>query len=231
MSHVISFVSPKGGSGKTTSALLLAGQIVSRSKQKVVIVDADPNKPFGRWEKISGGHEQIIVLDYDSSEEILDVIDKAKTLGTFIFVDLEGSRNENMSFTISQSDLILIPMQGSMLDADQAGQAVAYIKQIERSYNRRFNYRAFFTRVNAAFTTRNLNDIQSQFEKANVPLLKARLAEREAFKTVFACGKVLEDLFDNDVSGLDKAIKDAMFFLANVMEALKEVRSANKEVA
>jgi chromosome partitioning protein len=43
----IVFVSPKGGAGKTTSALILASQIARGTT--VTIVDADPNHPIKTW--------------------------------------------------------------------------------------------------------------------------------------------------------------------------------------
>ena len=41
---VIVFASPKGGAGKSTSAVVLACE-VARSGGGVVIIDADPNRP------------------------------------------------------------------------------------------------------------------------------------------------------------------------------------------
>ena len=38
------FVSPKGGAGKTTAALLLATQLAS--SYDVTMIDADPNRPI-----------------------------------------------------------------------------------------------------------------------------------------------------------------------------------------
>ena len=43
----IVFVSPKGGAGKTTSALVLAEQL-ARSAD-VTVIDADPNRPIENW--------------------------------------------------------------------------------------------------------------------------------------------------------------------------------------
>ena len=46
---VIAFVSPKGGAGKTTAALTLAGELIAQMDKPVTIIDADPNYPFKRW--------------------------------------------------------------------------------------------------------------------------------------------------------------------------------------
>ncbi|WP_306666057.1 ParA family protein, partial [Escherichia fergusonii] len=45
---VISFVSSKGGVGKTTSAVVLAGEFAAAGR-KVCLIDADPNRPLEAW--------------------------------------------------------------------------------------------------------------------------------------------------------------------------------------
>jgi chromosome partitioning protein len=43
----IVFVSPKGGVGKSTSALLLSNQLATT--YDVSVIDADPNQPLKSW--------------------------------------------------------------------------------------------------------------------------------------------------------------------------------------
>ncbi|WP_337770750.1 ParA family protein [Sphingobium yanoikuyae] len=43
----IAFISPKGGVGKTTVALLLASQLARGAK--VTVIDTDPNHPVAAW--------------------------------------------------------------------------------------------------------------------------------------------------------------------------------------
>ena len=50
---VISFVSPKGGVGKTTATLLLAGEL-AHAGGTVRIIDADPNLPIEDWASLPG---------------------------------------------------------------------------------------------------------------------------------------------------------------------------------
>ncbi|MGT2516573.1 ParA family protein [Sphingomonas panni] len=45
----IVFLSPKGGVGKTTSAMVLANQLSQAAA--VTVIDADPNRPFQSWER------------------------------------------------------------------------------------------------------------------------------------------------------------------------------------
>ena len=44
----IVFASPKGGAGKSTSAVILATELAGQGAS-VAIIDADPNRPVSRW--------------------------------------------------------------------------------------------------------------------------------------------------------------------------------------
>ena len=49
----ISFANPKGGAGKTTSALLLATELAGRGAE-VVVIDADPERWISQWGALPG---------------------------------------------------------------------------------------------------------------------------------------------------------------------------------
>ena len=49
----IVFASPKGGAGKSTSAVVLATEL-ALSGANVTVIDADPNRPGARWGRLCG---------------------------------------------------------------------------------------------------------------------------------------------------------------------------------
>ena len=57
---VITFFQTKGGTGKTTSAFVLA-EILSKSAS-VTVVDADANHPFAEWKKDGGAGESFKIV-------------------------------------------------------------------------------------------------------------------------------------------------------------------------
>ena len=113
---VVSMVSSKGGAGKTTTALIIAGEIASAGRE-VILIDADPNQPLVAWADRPGKPDNIQVVIDESVETIVDTISEARTDANFVLVDLEGTATDRIGFAITQSDLVLIPAQGSMLDA------------------------------------------------------------------------------------------------------------------
>src|SRR5689334_1778198 len=115
---VISFASPKGGAGKSTSAVMLACEL-AQSGRKVTVIDADPNRPVFRWAQRPGKPESLTVLQDVTEETIIDTIESASTGSNFVIVDLEGTASIMVALAISRADLVIIPSQGSQLDAEQ----------------------------------------------------------------------------------------------------------------
>ena len=72
----IVFASPKGGAGKSTSAVILATELALKGVE-VTVIDADPNKPVSVWAKRPGRPENLTVLSSVSEESILEDIERA----------------------------------------------------------------------------------------------------------------------------------------------------------
>src|SRR5215472_15642188 len=122
------FATPKGGAGKSTSAVILATQLALKGAA-VTILDADDNKPICEWAKLGGKPDNIMVNGDVTEETIIDDIDRAAEKTPFVIVDLEGSANMTVAYAISRADLVIIPTQGSRLDAKEAAKAIKLIKQ------------------------------------------------------------------------------------------------------
>ena len=72
---VISFVSPKGGVGKTTATLLLAGEL-AEAGGTVRLIDADPNLPLVDWGQLPGRPDAITVVGCRDENAIIDEIER-----------------------------------------------------------------------------------------------------------------------------------------------------------
>ena len=131
----IAFVSPKGGAGKTTSAFLLSTALAKL--YDVTVIDADPNHPIQTW--ATGGNTPprlTIVSDVDE-DTIIERIEDAATKTPFVIVDLEGTASKIVVYAISQADFVIIPTQGSQLDANEASRAIRVVLQSEKMTARR----------------------------------------------------------------------------------------------
>ena len=73
---VIVLASPKGGFGKSTTALVLGTTLAERGA-KVTLIDADPNQPIVGWAGLPGCPSTLEVLSCTSEKEIIGTIKRA----------------------------------------------------------------------------------------------------------------------------------------------------------
>lgn len=222
----IVFVSPKGGVGKTTAALLLASELARAAP--VTVVDADPNHPIAAWSKGATLPVNLSVVADVDEDSIIDRIEEAAARTPFVVVDLEGTAAKIVLLAVSQADLVVIPMQGSQLDAEQAGRAIRVLKQHEKMTGRAVPYGVLLTRTSPIIRTRTMGHIQGGLLDAGVPVFASQLNEREAFRAVFSFQQTLENLDPGEVSNLDKAQVNAEQFAAEVIERLRAARIPNQ---
>jgi chromosome partitioning protein len=218
------FVSPKGGAGKTTSALILATQLAKQGTQ-VTVIDADPNYPVQNW--ASGGFcpESLHIVSDVHENNIATKIREAAAKDPFVIVDLEGTAAKIVVLALQEADFVIVPMRGSLLDAEQAGRAVALIHDQETAVRRHapsyhLPYAILLTCTPPAYQTRNMASIRKSLADKQVPVFSTELTEREAFRSMFFFQQPLEELSRSDVPNVDKAIANAESFAAELIEKL-----------
>jgi chromosome partitioning protein len=216
----IVFASPKGGAGKSTSAVILATELALKGAS-VTIIDADPNKPVSQWAKRAGCPQNLAVIADISESTIIDEIDSAAQKSTFVVVDLEGTASMMVAYAISRADLVIIPTQGSQLDAAEATKAMRLIKQQEKAFHKKIPFAMLYTRTSSAIRPRTLQHIQEQFRKHGVLAFQVHMHEREAYRALFSFGGTLESLDRAQVSNVDAAIVNARAFAGEVIAMLR----------
>src|SRR4051794_6460603 len=196
---VIVFSSPKGGAGKTTSATILATELAC-SGAGVTIIDADPNRNVGDWAKLGGVPDNLAGIGDAAEETIVDHIEDAASKSAFVVVDLEGAASLLVSYAISMADLVVIPVQGSQLDAKQAARQMKLIQAQERVARRSIPFAVLSTRANPAITPKTQRHIEERFAELSVPVLRTKLYDREAYRAMFSYGGTLASLEGKGVS-------------------------------
>ena len=228
---VITLSSPKGGAGKTTAATILATVLAERGAA-VTIIDADPNKNVVDWAKLPGAPPNLTVIGEVTEETIVDQIEEAAENSAFVIVDLEGTASLMVSYAISMSDFVVIPVQGSQLDAKQAARQMKLIKAQERIASRAIPFAVLFTRTNPAIMPKTQRFIEERFPELQVPIFATKLYDREAFRAMFSYGGTLSALKDKGVSNLNAALNNALEFTSELVERLRNGnKSVVKEVA
>jgi chromosome partitioning protein len=220
MMPTIVFASPKGGAGKTTSAVLLATEL-AQSGGSVTVIDADPNRNISEWATRPGRPDNLAVITNAAEDTIIDHIERAAATVPWVVVDLEGTASLVVSYAISMADLVVIPLQGSHLDARQAARAIRLIENQERAIRRSIARAVLFTRTSTAIQPRTLRHIRTELADAGVPAFAVEIVDREAYRAIFSYGGTVAGLTAHGVTNLRSAVANARAFAAEVIERLR----------
>ena len=224
---IISFANPKGGAGKTTSALLLATELAAKGA-KVAIIDADPEKWISGWANLPGKPENITIYSDVTEDSIVDQMEEAAAQAQFVIVDLEGTASLMVANAIGMSDLVLIPTQGASMDAKGAAKTIRLIRNQARMARREINHCVLLTRTSAAVASRSLRNVRDQLDKAGIDIFATSIVERAAYRDILDYGGLLSDLDASQVSNLDKAIQNAREFAGEVVAKLRASEKVGK---
>jgi chromosome partitioning protein len=251
---LVLFANTKGGSGKTTAAMVLAGELVSHGA-KVVLLEGDPNRPLMSWAQARGapvietsrsrvktaaeaaemiardaGEGQggkLVVVHDDDQEGVFEWIEGASTWAHFVIADPEGSPNEWLTDVASQADLVVIPFAPSALDAKQVSRTVQVLNRVSKRSNRPVNYRILLTRASAgAVMSRDEREIRGSLEKNGLPLMQTTLCERPAYRGLFKLDATIEELPAGQIGGLDLARRNAAAYVSEIVAILKQPAAA-----
>lgn len=222
--YVITFANPKGGSGKTTSAMLLAEQIAA-SGGRVAILDLDPNANILAWANAREADQKNIPFTVHArpqAEDTVALIDSLENEADYLIIDLEGSKDQIVTFALSRTDLCVIPLDGSPMEARQAANAVKLVQTTASMIRTEIAYSLLFTRTNAAFLTTDERDVRQAMDQADIPTLPVRIAKRAPYTRIFRDNVLLAELPDIVRSETKGKTSSA------VEKALKQVTSATE---
>ncbi len=221
----IVLANPKGGCGKSTTALIL-GQILAR-EVPTAIIDADPNQPISTWAAAGCSPDNLMVIRNQSVETLLDEIDEASDTHKFVIVDLEGVASRALSYAVTRAHLTIIPMQKSRPDADMAGKAIRAIRIEEKARRARIPFAIAFTKTRVVAESKTAQRIATDVRSTGLDIVGVELHQRDAFAAIFDLGCTLFALDPKRVNNIDAAINNAEMFTGDlVTRFMKTVRSA-----
>lgn len=216
---IISLANAKGGAGKTTAALILATEL-ARQGNRVVILDADPQRWITSWSEVTGKLDNLTVISEVTASSLpCHILEMTARTDHFV-IDLAGARDALVTTALGLSDHVLIPVQGCAMDARGAAQILDLIRLLQEKANRTIAHSVVLTRVSAMVTTRALGAIKSLLQTRGVHVLETAIAERAAFRDIFDCGGNLYGMDPARVSNLDRAQENARALAREVLSML-----------
>jgi chromosome partitioning protein len=203
---VISFANAKGGSGKTTSAALLCSGLCARG-YRVGVLDCDPLYPLYDWAvgalPVNGTAQRV-----QDANRLAVRIKDLKSQVDYIVVDLSGATNVMNALCFALSDLVLVPMQGSMMDARGALHTIELVSSVAENRRAPINTSLVLTRISPMVITNAVRYATQIVADRCVPFLPIPVLERSAYRDMFSHMTNLVDKNHHAVSNLAKARSD-----------------------
>lgn len=188
----IVIASPKGGAGKSTTAVLL-GTELAHAGAEVVMLDCDPNRSLSLWAERSPLPSRISLLGDVTESDIVRTIKRHDLDGQIVLVDLEGVASRLVSRAISQADLVITPMRATTLDATVGVRALQLIAEEEEALGRKIPHAVVFT-MTKGVRSRQHSGIEASLSGQGVDLIEPALMERAAFSALFEFGGDLRSM-------------------------------------
>jgi chromosome partitioning protein len=176
---VLSIECQKGGTGKSTTGLNLAVEAVAHGLE-VAYIDLDPQVSACDWKDIRGDKPPVVAA---TPVPHLDrAIKAADAAGAdLVIVDTAGRTNEAASAAARVADLILVPLQPSLIDLKTLDATLEIIRLAGNKPTR-----ALLTRVRTAGTRHY--DTTVWLEQKGVEVCPHVLGERVIYQDAYAQG-------------------------------------------
>jgi chromosome partitioning protein len=182
---VVSIICQKGGTAKTTTALNLAVAAASRGVE-VAVIDVDPQVSACDWKDIRGDKPPVVAAT--PVPHLERAIKAASEAGAdLIIIDTAGRTNEAASAAARVADLILIPLQPSLIDLKTLGATLEIIRLAGNKPTR-----ALLTRVRAAGTRHD--DTTAWLIQQGVEVCPFVLGERVIYQDAYAQGLAVSEV-------------------------------------
>lgn len=172
---VISFINLKGGTGKSTSAVMMSTCLARAGE--TLLVDMESHGTASSW------HEEAEGLPFNSveipSEDITDHIDILRADYQHIVIDTPAVVRSMARAAVTVSDVVIIPIKPSIVDIDRLQENLDVIAEA----NHQGSLYALITQQRKR--TRNAQEMPEALQSLDVDVFKTGIPMREAYIHAF----------------------------------------------
>lgn len=184
---VLTIASTKGGAGKTTIVMVLAGSLAAEGL-RVAVVDADPNRAYASWaEQVYEGPTVAVRAEADEAQ-LAAAIDEFSPQVDLVLVDTAGFGNRAALLAITAADAVLVPCTPSRADVEQAAKTLELVEGAARAARRVIPARVVPTRLKQA--TAVSRHAVAELDAATLPRTTTGVGDRVAFAEMTFSGRV-----------------------------------------
>jgi|GEM_PF-4262642 len=194
MSHAtkakfISFASPKGGVGKSTSCLAITGALL-RAGEKVRIIDFDQTESIWRWYSTSPAAQQIENLTVEKGPTTdLDTYIKElwHTSTDYVLIDLAGALSDLTLMVAAFATLTITPAKVSEPDIIEANKMARNLHAVAKRIGKPINHLILLNEVPSSISNDEV-DLIAQIDESNLRRFSTLIHRRSAYSKSFSRG-------------------------------------------
>ncbi|MGF1493620.1 MAG: AAA family ATPase [Microcoleaceae cyanobacterium] len=189
---IVSFVNLKGGCGKSTSSVHLSRWLLNYHGS-VALVDTDYLAASSMWvEHLEQQIAQPTVFQMHDPSALVSELPKISQGFTTIVVDGASQSGEIQAAILQISDLVLIPLQPSILDISTTHQTINAVRLAQNNREQPLRAFTFLMRVTSkSVLVEEAREFLRSYE--DVPLLETELPQRQVVADAMAQNKTLFD--------------------------------------
>lgn len=189
MTIVISAINGKGGAGKTTALINIAGEYALRQKT-VALIDMDPRNNLMKWwtdclDKDSQA-EGVEVFSFKTAKALIAFFSEKARLFDYVLIDTPGEDTSIIDPVIERSDLVISPIQPSKREVLGAIDSFNAVTRINEGSGRGCRHGVIRTRISLTVRHTELyRKIRPIIEdKVQTYLFRTEVLERNVYKDI-----------------------------------------------
>ena len=227
MPSIFAVANPKGGSGKSTVAILFAGEF-SKHGYSVAIVDADPQGSAYQWHASSVARglspRGVDLVRAPDATALTAAIERLHGYDVVV-IDTPGYYGDVLIQSALRADLVVLPCKVHTFDASQVVRTIRNLEQRAQAANLPMSpYRVLFNEYDSLDrNTRPLREVVAYLDAEKVPVCANALYRRVTYRTMTTGHGTLHQMSDKD-----KSVRKARY---NADQVVRELLSASQGAA
>ena len=204
MPSIFAVANPKGGSGKTTVGIILAGEFAKHG-YATAIVDADPQGSSYQWHASSvarGVSPEGVDLGRAPDATVLSQAVARLEAYDVVVIDTPGYYGEILTQSALSADLVVLPCKVHTFDASQVVRTVRNLERHAREAGLPMSQHCvLFNEYDSLDrNTRPLREVVAYLDAERVPVCANALYRRVTFRTMTSGYGTLYQMSDKDES-------------------------------
>lgn len=187
MTVVISAINGKGGAGKTTTLMNIAGEYALRGWM-VAMIDMDPRNNLTKWwndcHDKGAQADGIDVISHKTAKALMAFYERKERLFDVVLIDTPGEDTAIVDPVIERSDLVISPIQPSKREVLGAIESFNAVARINDTARRNCQHAVLRTRISLPVRHtelyRKIRPIME--EKVGTYLFRTEVFERNVYK-------------------------------------------------